>query len=97
MTFEGPGGLPIRQIIDGTSKTIGVVEVDDRHAVPWTKPEDWEFKMEQPAKGLGGPLPGRFTALSLDGAVHVVPTNAAPAVLHSLFTYGGREAQGFPQ
>jgi hypothetical protein len=36
-----PLGVSIREIIDGTSNTVMVVEVDPRDAVPWTKPVDY--------------------------------------------------------
>src|SRR5262249_40077435 len=37
---------------DGTSNTIALVEVDDAHMVPWTKPDDWKVSEERGAKDL---------------------------------------------
>ena len=49
---EDGKGLRIRNIIDGLSKTILAIEVDDEKAVPWTKPDDFEWQEKDPAKGL---------------------------------------------
>jgi Protein of unknown function (DUF1559) len=92
----GSSGIQIRQIIDGTSKTIGAVEVDDEHAVPWTKPADWEYDPDQPTAGLGGHFGDRFLAGCLDGAVHAIPLDVDPDVMRALLTYSGREPVDFP-
>src|SRR5699024_7998557 len=51
--FPGKGGLAIKDITDGTSNTIMIVETDDEHAVAWTKPDDFAVDKDQPVKGLG--------------------------------------------
>jgi len=38
----------MQDIKDGTSNTLMIVEVDDEHAVIWTKPEDWIFDPKTP-------------------------------------------------
>src|SRR6185295_10166602 len=40
--FEGDKGMRDRDIVDGTSKTIMLVEVGADKAVTWTKPDDME-------------------------------------------------------
>ncbi len=40
--FHGEAGVPIKDMTDGTSQTALVVMVSAEHAVPWTKPADWE-------------------------------------------------------
>ena len=50
--FPPTGGLKIKDITDGTSKTIMTVEVDPGHAVVWTKPDDLEVDLENPGLGL---------------------------------------------
>src|SRR5262249_20216865 len=68
--FDGRQGLKPAQIIDGTSNTIGVVEVGPEHAVPWTKPVDWEFDQDHPLNGLANPSPGgAYGVVLLDGRV----------------------------
>ncbi len=94
--FAGPEGTPIRQITDGTSKTIGIVETDDEHAVIWTKPDDWKFDPEKPGAGLGGHFPLTFYVGALDASVHVLPDSIDTDTLRKLFTSQGREPVGFP-
>jgi hypothetical protein len=58
-----------KDISDGTAHTIMVVEVDDEHAVTWTKPDDWPFDPNDPAKGLGHFFDGSVNATMCDGSV----------------------------
>ena len=67
--FPGREAIPIREIRDGTSNTIMIVEVDDDHAGIWTKPEGLPFDPQNPARGLGGQFDGRFHAAFCDGSV----------------------------
>jgi prepilin-type processing-associated H-X9-DG protein len=54
----GPGtafereGITIDDIKDGLSNTIFVLEAGD--AVPWTKPDEWEYRADQPLPPVGG-------------------------------------------
>ena len=50
--FSGGKGARIADIADGTSNTIMVVEAADEKAVPWTKPDDFEYDENNPLKGL---------------------------------------------
>lgn len=97
-TVFPPGqAVSVREIIDGTSKTIAIVEVDDNHAVPWTKPDDWEFSPEHPALGLGGHTRDGFLALAADSSVHLIPKSTDPKLLSQLFTRNGREPVSWPE
>ncbi|MEX0676797.1 MAG: DUF1559 domain-containing protein [Pirellulales bacterium] len=95
--FAGPEGTSIRQIIDGTSKTIALVEADDEHAVPWTRPDDWPFDPDQPTAGLGGHFPDVFLIGACDGAVHAVNLTIDADTMRSLISRDGREPVAFPQ
>jgi hypothetical protein len=97
MIFGGPAGVMIRQITDGTSKTIGVVEVDDAHAIEWTKPDEWKFDPDKPVDGLGGHAGNGFHVLALDGSVHFILDTIDGNTLHDLLTFSGREATAFPE
>jgi hypothetical protein len=94
--FSPPEGVQMRKMIDGTSNTIAVVEVDDDHAVVWTRPDDWKFNPADPTAGLGGHFPGVFLAGAADASVHAVPLTTAADALKALFTYSGREVAHFP-
>ncbi len=82
--FEGPEGRSFRDIRDGTSNTIMILEVDDAHAVPWTKPDDWTYDRENPTSGLGGLYPHVFHAALCDGSIHALALEVDPEVLRRL-------------
>ena len=68
--FEADRPTYLKDITDGTSNTIMTVEVDDDHAVIWTKPEDLQFDPKDPTRGLGRFFEGGFNAGFCDGSVH---------------------------
>jgi hypothetical protein len=79
--FVGPGAIFVKHqatpfpagIPDGTSNTLLVVEAG--HLVPWTKPVDLEFAVDEPLPDLGGLFPGIFQAACADGAVYAFRNN----------------------
>ena len=50
--FDRQVGTKTREIRDGTSKTIAMVEVDPVNAVIWTKPDDWHVDFQDPFNGV---------------------------------------------
>ncbi|WP_166826437.1 DUF1559 family PulG-like putative transporter [Thalassoroseus pseudoceratinae] len=82
--FEQPAGLGFRDITDGLSNTIIVVEAADQNAVIWTKPGDFSYQPANPTNGLIGPS-GSFNALLCDGAVRVISQTIDPQTLLHLF------------
>jgi hypothetical protein len=92
--FPGAGGIAMKEIRDGTSNTILIVEVDDAHAVEWTRPDDWAFSAEKPSAGLGGGIDDIFNAALADGSVRSIKLNIDPRILRALFTRAGGEAIG---
>ena len=91
-----PGTQPIRigDVTDGTSNTIMLVEADDKHAVVWTKPEDLNVDLTNPARGLRRRGGKTFLVLLADGSVHSLPANISKTTLRSLFTINGGEVLG---
>ena len=51
--FRGAEPVKINEITDGTSNTIMFIEADDKHAVTWTKPDDWEVSPDPKAISAG--------------------------------------------
>ncbi len=94
--FPGPQPVAIKDIKDGTSLTIMVVEADDDRAVIWTKPEDLPFDPEHPEKGLGGMFEGGFNSTFCDGSVHFLPMTIDPKTFRALFTRSGGEMIKLP-
>lgn len=93
--FPGSQGMKMASIVDGTSNTIMVVEVPDRTAVTWTKPDDYEFDKDNPAAGLSGMRPGGFNAAFCDGAVRFVADSIDGETLVALF--GRADGKVVPQ
>lgn len=84
-------GIPIREITDGTSNTIAVVEA--KRSIPWTKPEDIPADFTQPLP-LGGYQPKGFLALLCDGSVRLISQDIDKTLLRSLLTRNGGEVIG---
>jgi hypothetical protein len=83
-----------KDISDGTSNTIMIVAVDDKHSVVWTKPEDLAFDPQDPKKGIGSLFPGAFPAAMCDGSVRILRTTIDPTTLKALITRAGGEVVG---
>ena len=94
LLLEGKEGITIRQVTDGTSNTIALVEVKDKHAVPWTKPEDLSWDPKNPRNHLGSYHPGIFQVAFADGSIHAISNDMDVDVLKSLFTRNGGEIVG---
>lgn len=89
--FPDRKAVSIKDITDGTSSTIMVVAASDARAVIWTKPDDLPLDLQEPAKGLGGPIESGFCALFCDGSVQFLPLPQDPKNLRALFTRAGGE------
>jgi hypothetical protein len=94
--FSGREGLRLSDIRDGTSATILTVEVADKHAVIWTKPDDLPYDPKDPAKGLGGLYEGGFNAVGCDCAPHFVPLPQPAETLRLLFDPADHKPVRFP-
>ena len=91
----GKKAVPIKEIIDGTSNTIMVVEVDEKNAVIWTKPDDISVDPKLPGKGLGGHFKGKFCAILCDGSVKVFNSTIDPKQLRAVFSRNGGEVPDY--
>ncbi len=94
--FPGPKGIHIRDITDGTSNTILVVEVNDDNAVTWTKPDDFKVSTKDPLAKLLRPESKGFNAAFADGSVRYLPRTIALKTLRALFTRNGGEVIELP-
>ena len=87
--FEDNTELGMRDIIDGSTNTIMIVEVPSELAVIWTQPADYAFSPDGVLDNLqGGALEG-FRAAFADGRVVTVSDVADD--LKALFTRNGME------
>ena len=89
--FGGKEPMKLSDIKDGTEHTILAVEVDDQHAVIWSKPDDLPYDPKAPLKGLGGPGKEGFAAVYCDGSAQRHPHDRGPqASPRRLHGCGGR-------
>jgi uncharacterized protein (TIGR03067 family) len=82
--FEGPRGVRLAAIRDGSSNTILVVEAGQ--SVPWTKPDELPYEAGKPLPKLGGLYSGGFNILMADGTVRVVRRDFDAATLRLAIT-----------
>jgi len=87
--FDGEEGTQLREIRDGTSRTLLLVEA--KRPVPWTKPEDIPYAADQPVPKLGGWVPREFVAAMVDGSVRRVSSDIEEETLRAYITKAGGE------
>ena len=87
---QGKGNL-INEIPDGLTNTAMIVLVDDSRAVEWTRPDDFDYDLQDPTKGLGKLYPGEFLAVMGDGIALRIPMKTDPEQIRRAFN--GRDGQ----
>lgn len=86
-------GTTFREILDGTSNTIAVLEA--RRDIPWTKPEDILIDTSQDKlPELGGFSEGGGHVGLADGSVRFISNQLDIKTLKNLFTRAGGEVVG---
>ena len=89
----------IRDILDGTSNTIMIMEVSDDHG-PWAAGGNATYRglTKKPyingPDGIGGPSPGGANFGLGDGSVRFISENIDPKVMEALSTKAGGEVIG---
>jgi prepilin-type processing-associated H-X9-DG protein len=98
--FPGAAGVKIKQITDGTSNTIMILDVPADHAVIWTKPDDYEVpaqadpKTLMDTKSLLGRHLGGSNVSFADGSVRFLKQSISPLIFHALTPLDGGEVIG---
>jgi hypothetical protein len=78
-------GTRIRDVVDGTSQTVLLLEVDADRAIEWTRPDDYEVDPKQPLAGVGHlRAGGMFSAAFADGSVRSLSAAMDPQTFLSL-------------
>jgi hypothetical protein len=89
--FPSDHAIEIREIEDGTSNTLLVVDASDAGAVTWTKPDDWDISVELGVQSLFGHHLKGTNIVFADGYVRFLKETVLPEVLHNLTTRNGGE------
>ena len=89
--FGEKEGVAIKDIPDGTSMTIFIVDADRKNAVPWTKPEDLNVDNVDAKAVLFGDRKDGFACATADGAAHVFGHKFTSVLLRAMLTRDGRE------
>ena len=84
LVFDAAVEKGFRDLTDGSSNTISVVAMPIEHAVPWTKPIDWNVDLKNPLEKLEAEGKTRFVVALCDGSVHAVPMTIAKDDLRKL-------------
>jgi len=87
--FVGKKGTSIRDILDGTSNTILVVE--SKPEVPWTRPVDIPYDSKKPLPKLGGYDPEGFCTGFCDGSARFLVHGTLEKTFRAWFTMDGGE------
>lgn len=94
--FEGERAPALRDILDGTSNTLLIVEVAGS-GTQWAEPVDLDAsQLAVPfgavANSPGSQHPGGVQAAMCDGSVQFLPYNISPTTFNALVTRAGGEA-----
>ena len=89
-------GPVLKEVRDGLTFTLLVVEASADRAVPWTKPDDLKNDPKKPLDGLTGTRPEGFLAGFGDGHVSLLPADINADLLRALFTPAGGEKIDMP-
>jgi hypothetical protein len=88
--FDPTRGVDIREITDGPSSTILIVETGA--LVPWTKPDDLHWARGEPLPQLASPHHGGAHVAFADGAIRFLkPDTITPQILEAILTINGGE------
>ncbi|QDU93889.1 DUF1559 family PulG-like putative transporter [Lignipirellula cremea] len=79
--------VQIGDITDGSSATILAVEAADEQAVPWTKPQDYDYEKTPGLKALVGSRKTEPLVVCCDGTVCRVPNSIEERKLPFYFDY----------
>ncbi len=88
---KSPRGARMREITDGTSNTIMLIESNKESAVIWTRPDDLEIDEDDPLANVCDGSPGTFSVGWADGAVTSLTHEMAIEQFNAMLTRNGGE------
>src|SRR5262249_39546850 len=81
LVFGKKEGMKFKELTDGSSNTILIVEVVPERAAVWTKPDDWEVDMANPLAGVAREDRSGFVAGWGDGHASYMSNDNLPEVM----------------
>lgn len=88
-------GLNLNEVTDGTSGTAVMFDVNEKHSVVWTRPQDMPFQLKALRPKISQRFHGKILAGILDGAVCALPDDISMQELRALFTIAGDEPTSY--
>ncbi|MDP7018144.1 MAG: DUF1559 domain-containing protein [Pirellulaceae bacterium] len=83
--FGGAKQTSLRDVVDGTSNTVAIVNVRPEKAVPWTAPRDYEFDAKDPIAGIQIGANDRWLSGFADGRVQLLHRKLPAKTVVNLF------------
>jgi prepilin-type processing-associated H-X9-DG protein len=90
--FEPTRGVDLREITDGVSNTVLVLEASV--SVPWTRPDDLRWEKGGPLPRMASPHGGGAHVLLADGSSRFLRATIDPVILLAILTINGGEITG---
>lgn len=87
--FKPAKSTPLSAITDGTSFTIAVVEVPEKHAAHWMSPNDATLELIFDRQTMKTSHPNGSMAVFLDGHTAFLSNDTPPEVLRALVSISG--------
>jgi hypothetical protein len=96
LMFEDKRGIAIRDITDGLTHTILLIDVEDARAVEWTKPVDLPLEEINGAMGFSTRHGGKYLVGMANGSAYFLPTTMGAWSLWGLLTRNQGEVVELP-
>ncbi len=94
--FAGMSGPLIKDVTDGLSNTVMLVEVPADSASAWTEPKDWLVDFDNPMQAIRRNDRDYIIAAFCDGSVRILSLSMDTEIFKSLFTIAGGEQVDLP-